>query len=719
MDWLQSFDTGVFRFVNLTLSNPVFDRVMPFFSSTPFFVPLVLTALFLLAWKGGVRGRICVLMLVLGVMLGDGVISSSIKDGVGRLRPFNVIPDAHVLVGRSASKSMPSSHALNWFSATTILFIYYRRSIRFMLPLALIVSFSRVYCGVHYPSDVCAGAIIGFGSGAGIVWILNAGWQWSGRRWFPQWLRKLPSFISPEIVRDPAVANKSDELPQRDAQWLRLGYILIILTLFVRWGYLASGKIELSEDEAYQWLWSKHLALSYYSKPPLIAYTQFLGTSIWGDNAFGVRFFSPLIAAVLAILLLRFLMKEVNIRVGFALVLMTVAVPLLSVGATLMTIDPLSVLFWTAAMISGWWAVKTDSTKHWLWCGLWMGLGFLSKYTSLFQLLSWAVFFALWKPARVQLRRPGLYLALLVNAVCAIPVLIWNSQNGWITVKHLENRAGLEQVWKPTIKFLQDFVVSEAGLLNPIFFVAMIWAAIVFWRRYRQNPLLIYFFSMGAPLFLVYFAYTLRSRVQPNWIAPSVLPLLCLAAVYWEQRWREGVQAVSRWLIAGVALGPVAVVLLHETNLIRKIVNRGLPVEKDPLTRVRGWKATAEVVEAQREKFSQEGKPVFVIGSHYGITGLLSFYLPEARRVVQTQPIVYYESTDKPANQFYFWPGYATRKGENALYVREVKKNDVPEPLPERLRGEFESITDLGKFEVQYRDRVTHIVQLFACRNLR
>src|ERR1039457_7563270 len=56
----------------------------------------------------------------------------------------------------------------------------------------------------------------------------------------------------------------------------------------------------------YQWLWSKHLALSYYSKPPIIAYLQFLGTHIWGDTEFGVRFFFPVIGALLLVLLFLF-----------------------------------------------------------------------------------------------------------------------------------------------------------------------------------------------------------------------------------------------------------------------------------------------------------------------------------------------------------------------------------------------------------------------------
>ena len=55
-----------------------------------------------------------------------------------------------------------------------------------------------------------------------------------------------------------------------------------------------------------------------------------------------------------------------------------------------MTVDPLSVMFWTLAMVAGWKAIQEESsTMDWFWVGLWMGLGFLSKYTALFQLLSW------------------------------------------------------------------------------------------------------------------------------------------------------------------------------------------------------------------------------------------------------------------------------------------------------------------------------------------
>ena len=126
-----------------------------------------------------------------------------------------------------------------------------------------------------------------------------------------------------------------------------------------------------------------------------------------------------MIAAILGLLVLRFFAREVNARAGFLLLLAVTATPLLAAGSVLMTVDPLSVLFWTLAMLAGWQAAKdAGTTRDWMLTGLWMGLGFLSKYTALFQLLCWAVFFWLWAPARKHLRRPGPYLALLVMALC-------------------------------------------------------------------------------------------------------------------------------------------------------------------------------------------------------------------------------------------------------------------------------------------------------------
>src|SRR6185436_1661350 len=179
MPWLQSLDVALFRFINLTLSNPLFDRLMPFFSGNSLFVPVLIVLGAMAIWKAGARGRVCVVMVALVVGLGDPLIVNTIKHAVGRPRPFKAMADVHVppQIGKTDSFSMPSAHTANWFAASVVLLVYYRRSISFMLPLAATIGFSRIYNGMHYPSDVLVGATLGAGYAAAMVGSLDALWR--------------------------------------------------------------------------------------------------------------------------------------------------------------------------------------------------------------------------------------------------------------------------------------------------------------------------------------------------------------------------------------------------------------------------------------------------------------------------------------------------------------------------------------------------------------
>ncbi len=672
-------------------------------------------------------------MLALIVALGAGLVGRTLKEAIGRERPFLVLPDVRCLVGKGGSGSFPSSHAANWFAGAMIAFLYFRKSAWLTLPLAALVALSRVYNAFITPRTFWAprpGSRLWRGGG-----VLGLGrlWRW-GAPMVPPLVAELPSWTKSagqaggggvqEPVVCPALGAWRRPFRKRawTAHWLRLVSSSLSWLLAARWCYyIASDTIQLSEDEAYQWVWSKHLALSYYSNPPLIAYTQFLGTSLWGDREFGVRFFAPLITALLSALMLRFFAREVNARAGVFLLLIMTTTPMIAAGSVLMTVDPLSVLSWTAAMLAGWRAVgETGTSRDWAWVGLWMGLGFLSKYTALFQWLCWAVFFVLWAPAPRHFRRPGPGRARLLNLVLTIPVLVWNYQHGWITVTHVSETAGAGHEWHPTLRYLGDFLAAEFGLLNPVFFTATVWAALAMWRKSRHHALLVFCFSMGAPLFLVYTLHSFYSRILPNWIVPTVLPLFCVMVIYWDTRARLGTARIKPWLITGLVFGFAVVAILHDTNLVARLTGKHLPIAMDPLRRVREWDQTAAVVGQARQELLAEGKPVFIIGNHYGLVGQVSFYLPEARAAVKTNPLVYFRHTATPQNQFFFWPGYNLRKGENAVFVTELDRTrPEPELPPAELLADFESVTEAGIRPVFYHGRVLRVLQFFHCRGVR
>jgi 4-amino-4-deoxy-L-arabinose transferase-like glycosyltransferase/membrane-associated phospholipid phosphatase len=762
MHWLQTLDTNLFLFVNRSLANPFLDWLMPVLSGNGgvkgWFIALaVATGLALLCF-GNRRARMFVLMLAIIVATNDGLLCNTIKHAVARPRPFVTLPEARVFgsvgqgyvppqinqsgVDMAASQgsrnSMPSAHAANMFAATMVAFLFYRRTLWFMLTLALGVSISRVYNGVHYPSDVLAGAILGAGYAAAAIIGLQAAWNWIGKKWFPLWHAQMPSLLNAERgARNAESANSELRIPNSELEWLRLGCIMIFTLLIGRWIYLASGAIELSQDEAYQWVWSKHPALSYYSKPPAIAFIQLTSTSIFGDTEFGVRFFSPLFAAITSLLLLRFLAREIGARPSFWLLLVATATPLLGLGTILMTVDPLLVFCWTLAMVAGWRAAQPDGkARDWLIVGLAMGLGFLCKYTAVLQIVCWAVLFALAPATRIHLRKPGPWLALLVFSICTLPVVIWNSQRGWPTFNDVGGDAGLHGQWHPTLRHFWDFLFTQLGVLNPVFFIGAIWAMIGFWKFRREHPLWLYIFCMGAPVFLAHLIWSLHSRILPNWIAASILPMFCLMVAYWNEKFHSGWRFVKPVFIIGVALGIFAIAVMYQSRLI------GLPAEKDPTRRVHGWSVEAALVENAREKLAEEGKPAFIIAGHYGITGEYSFYIPQARTALKSEPLVYSADSDEPVNQFYFWPEYKyrdLRKGQNAIFAAEAglyqlgsgwqwkwlshqpitRTAPAPATLPPRIAQEFESVTDLGEQDVKIGDRVFHRVHLWACYNLK
>src|ERR1041385_3169992 len=170
----------------------------------------------------------------------------------------------------------------------------------------------------------------------------------------------------------------------------RAVWLFIAALTAIRLSLLATT--DLSFDEAHYWMWSERLAPAYFSKGPGIAVAIRASTAVFGANEFGVRFFSPLLAAGTSLLLFYFARRLFGATAGLWAVIGLNATPIFNIGAFVMTIDALSIFFWLAAMFPFWLAVENPERSRgwWYWplTGLLIGLGFLSKYTNAFELIS-------------------------------------------------------------------------------------------------------------------------------------------------------------------------------------------------------------------------------------------------------------------------------------------------------------------------------------------
>ncbi|HIE52068.1 MAG TPA: phosphatase PAP2 family protein [Armatimonadetes bacterium] len=166
---MLAWDRALFELLNQTGQNRLFDVLMPFITDFDHWkIPLALVVVGLCGW-GGKQGRRVVLLALLTVALSETLTSHILKPWVARLRPCHVLPQVHLLVGCSSSYSFPSSHAANSLGLATVFGYYYRRWAWLFVALALLVGYSRIYVGVHYPLDVLGGQVVGVLSAAGIL----------------------------------------------------------------------------------------------------------------------------------------------------------------------------------------------------------------------------------------------------------------------------------------------------------------------------------------------------------------------------------------------------------------------------------------------------------------------------------------------------------------------------------------------------------------------
>lgn len=178
---LVSWDHTVFHYVNTVWTNPALDW---FFSNwtdlhkTSIFrfgiLPVILLIVF---WRYRWKGLAAIPFAAIAVGFNDAFCSQVLKAYFERPRPPLVGIEAIVRAPHYGGYSFPSNHASNMFCLAVFVALYFPRARWVFLTIAALTAYSRVYCGVHFPSDVLAGALIGSLIGAGAAVLLKPLWR--------------------------------------------------------------------------------------------------------------------------------------------------------------------------------------------------------------------------------------------------------------------------------------------------------------------------------------------------------------------------------------------------------------------------------------------------------------------------------------------------------------------------------------------------------------
>lgn len=169
---MKELDQNLLLTINRDWQNPLFDLFFPFwtdFQKTLVFYVLLGVLLLILALKKQGKVLLILITCALGAFMTDKVNSLFVKPFFERPRPVGVI----LRTAPQGSFSFPSSHAVDVFFIVMFLGLYYPRLRRWLFPAATLTALSRVYCGVHYPGDILAGALFGMASAVVFAKLLN------------------------------------------------------------------------------------------------------------------------------------------------------------------------------------------------------------------------------------------------------------------------------------------------------------------------------------------------------------------------------------------------------------------------------------------------------------------------------------------------------------------------------------------------------------------
>jgi len=677
---LLDLDRNLFEFINTDITNVIFDFLMPLFSNKGYL--FLLPYIIILLWHDYkyrttreaffFKTSFFAIIITFFSFIFTDWLANEMKYFIGRIRPCISMPEVRLLAGCTDSFSMPSNHSANAFAILTTLCYFTRKQVPiwatfYLFVLAFFVTISRVYVGVHYPMDLLAGASVGF----------------------------LVSIFVISLVKYTLLNKKMN---------IYKGFfifILFALSIF-RIYYISNGPLDLSSDEAHYWEWSRRLDLSYYSKGPMIAYLIYAGTSIFGDNVFGIRLMAVLFSILSSLFLYKLIksMYDDEPSAVFGSLIFQV-IPLFTPFGIIFSIDSPFIFFWILSLYLFWSViVKSESSsflknsslsdflsnnKVWIILGIVIGMGLLTKYTMSFFILC-CFLFLLFSDKRFLLKTLKPYLAVFIAFLIFSPVIIWNIQNDWVTLRHTAGHAGITEGFRISLKNFGAFLGSQIGVITPIIFFMAFYSLFKSDKPNLQHRFLFFF---CIPVIAFFILKSLQGKVQANWAMHGYITAIIAFTIYYlnpEHRILKNWKPIfiKSLLIAGIMIAFMVTALTHYPSLIN------IPAKLDPTSRLRGWDKLGNEVGKIYYSLLKKGD-VIIFSDSYQVSSQLAFY-------VKGNPVTYCINLGRRMNQYDLWEDINS-------YIERNKNKKIFNAIFVKI-GNIELPSELAKMADSYEKKI-------------
>ena len=351
---------------------------------------------------------------------------------------------------------------------------------------------------------------------------------------------------------------------------------LLAISALIR-GLLAAW-MEFGNDEVYYWTYALYPDWSHFDHPPLVGWViQLFSLNLLFDSEFFIRLASVVFMTANTYIIFRIAKDLKDARTGlYAALLYTASIYAFVITGIFIMPDTPLMLFWLLAI---WMAIKymkvkapepvegptysktvlrqAQQPKFLLLFGLFAGLSMLSKYSGVFLWVGMGLYILIFN--RKQLKNPYLYLALLISAICCLPILFWNVQYDFVSLRFHGDRVGGNRLNFSTFgtELAGEFVYN-----NPVVFVLAIIAVIAALRGKTSvvKPARQFILCIALPMIFVFWLFSLMRPTLPHWNSPAYVLLILLSVVYLRDKHDESVK-LPKSIIAALSVLVITLVI--------------------------------------------------------------------------------------------------------------------------------------------------------------
>jgi len=503
-----------------------------------------------------------------------------------------------------------------------------------------------------------------------------------------------------------------------------LALILLIAAINFLLKSVPAGILELGNDEVYYWTYALFPDWSHFDHPPMVGFLiQMFSLNLTLHGDFFIRLGSLILSSGNIIILFYLVKRIYSPLAGYISVILYISSFYFNIisGLFILPDSPmvffvLLALFFALPSLTSSNPDRKDNINI-VFFGFFTGLTFLSKYHALFLWFGAGLYILFFN--RIWIRKPALYISVIITLILTFPVVYWNFKNDFISFTFQGNRVGLFQNPVNFISFLQ-FNLGQFLYQNPILSVIYVFTLYRLFRRksveMKQTNILL--LCTGIPLIFIFTLFSLFRSALPHWTGPAFICLIILSSEFLAEQYNRKRKKVIR--ILSFSTGTYILLLIFGTLQI----NFGfidLKSEKDNVRTGKndftldmyGWKQT-------REKFSQfllregitakEHNDITILSDNWFPAAHLDYYVayPLNIKLIALGRI---EKIHK-----YYWINQIRKPFNNTkiFYITDSRNYYAPE----EFSGYFNRIVPLDSLSIERNDKPVKYVYIYDMKGI-